>query len=346
MKKRILIFSELDENILEKFVKDFSIAIKGEAKGDLSILTEDQMIEEINSFKPEILIIETEKITKRVVDSSPTIKMIVVTRGDPVNVDLEACKRRGIIVCCTPGRNANSVAELTIALMFCLSRNLFQAYDAIKNGIVAIDKKEKVLNKGDDVIWTDPSLIEVPYLKFKGFDIECKTLGVIGFGMIGKKTIAKALALGMKVLVYDPYVLRDEIQEIGATPASKEYLLANSDFVSLHCRVTEETKNLIGEKELLKMKKSAYLINTARGALVDHEALYKALKEKVIAGAAVDVFYYEPIARDDPFLGLDNFIILPHIGGASSDVITRHSKMAWESIDSYINGKEIPFRVV
>lgn len=342
MKKKILIISELDENSLKELEKFF--LIRKVVKSDF--LSEDQLIKEMNIYKPEILIVSAEKITKQVIKSSPTLQMIVVTRGNPVNVDIDICKEEGIIVTCTPGRNSNSVAELVIALMISLSRHLFQAYEAVKNGTVTIDKKENALDKGNDVIWTDPSLKEVPYSKFKGFDIEGKTVGLIGFGAIGKKTADKAIGLGMNVLVFDPYVSKEDIQNAGAISVLLDKLLSDSDFVSLHCKVTKETEKIIGEKELFKMKKTAYLINTARGALIDHEALFKALKEKQIAGAAVDTFYYEPIAHDDPFLELDNFVITPHIGGASVDVVKYQSKMALESILAYAHGEEIPYRIV
>jgi D-3-phosphoglycerate dehydrogenase len=344
--KKILITSELDNKTLEALEKGFIITLKGRAAGEKNFLSESVMIEQINALEPEILIISADKINRAIIKAADSVKLIVVTRGNPVNVDLNACKEKGITVTCTPARNANCVAELVIALMICSARNLFQSFEAIKDGTAAVDKMTNVVDKGKDVIWSDPQLAVIPYIRFRGFDIQGKTLGLVGLGAIGRKTASKAIALGMDVQVFDPYVSEDEIRRIGAKPSSMDELLSESDFVSLHASVTKETEKMIGMQEFLKMKDTAYLINTARGALVDHDALYRVLKEKRIAGAAVDVFYYEPIALDDPFLKLDNFIITPHIGGASLDVITHHSKMALESILAYANNIEIPYRVI
>ncbi len=342
--KKILITSELDDKTHEVLAKRFTVALRGRAAGESAFLSENIMIEAINDFEPEILVISADKISRAIIESTNSLRLIVVTRGNPVNVDLVACKERGIMVSYTPARNANCVAELVIAMMICSARNLFQASEAIKDGTAAIKSKASVVDKGNDVIWSDPELKVMPYIRFRGFDIQGKILGLIGLGAIGRKTATKAIALGMKAVVFDPYVPEEEISKIGASCVSLERLLSESDFVSLHAGVNKETEKMIGLEELLQMKSSAYLINTARGALVDHDALYEVLKSKRIAGAAVDVFYYEPIAMDDSFLKLDNFIITPHIGGASTDVITHHSEMALESILAYCSDNEIPHK--
>lgn len=343
MNKKILITAELDNESLEYLKNNFDVILTGRAAGASNFFSEDEMINEINKYEPEVLIISADPITHKVIDSCNSVKLIIVTRGNPVNVDLKSCSEKNVIVTNTPSRNANCVAEMVIAMIINLSRNIFPSVEAVKNGKVSLKNIEDANKNTKDVIWSSKNLEVTPYLEYRGFDIEGKTLGLIGLGAIGKKVLKKALCLGMNILVYDPYIEKFS-EENKIKKVDLDYLLKNSDFVSLHCKVTEETKNMISADELNEMKSTAYLINTARGALIDHNSLYKALKDKTIAGAAVDVFYYEPIAKDDPFLKLENFIITPHIGGASSDVIKHHSRMVLESLNDYVDKKEVAYR--
>lgn len=343
--KKVLVTADLDKESIELITNSFATVLRGRAAGGRDFLSENQLTKEIDAFQPEILIISAEPVTERVLSVANHLKLIAVTRGNPVNVDLNACKKRGIIVTNTPARNANSVAELAIALMICSARNVFKAIDSVKDGTVTIPHKLKVSDRTKDIIWFDPKLKKQPYIEFQGVDIFGKSLGLIGFGAIGRKVAEKANCLGMKVIAYDPNIPAKEMKKFNVESVLFDELLSKSDFVSIHCKLTPKTEGMIGEREFDIMRSSAFLINTARAGIVNREALYQALKRNQIMGAVFDVFYYEPIAADDPFLKLHNFIITPHIGGASRDVRVYHSKMILETITAYASNDRIPYRV-
>ncbi len=167
-----------------------------------------------------------------------------------------------------------------------------------------------------------------------------KTLGIIGLGAIGKEVAKRAACFKMKVIAYDPYVSEKEAKKVGAKLVDKDTLFREADFVSVHAKVTEETINLVGEKEFNLMKPTAFFINTARAALVDQKALYSALREKRIAGAALDVFENEPLKPDDPLLELDNVVLTPHIAGACEDNYKKASLIVTQGIKDYIEGRQ------
>lgn len=207
------------------------------------------------------------------------------------NIDVEAATRLGIIVANTPEVVVGPVAEHTIALLLAASRNVAYHNHLVRNGQ-----------------WGDKSV----------YDLEKSTLGLIGFGRVGQRIVQKLTGFGMNFLAYDPFVSAADMQRGGAWPVTIEELLSQSDFVSIHCNLTPQTRGLIKERELRMMKKNAILVNVSRGAVVDEQALYRALSEGWIAGAALDVMEKEPPDADNPLLGLDNVIITPHVAGKSS----------------------------
>jgi len=339
IKRRILSTSELNSKTNDYLDKNYSYAKYGRAIGVKTGLTESQMIECMTKENPEILVLAADPVTEKVLASADHLKYIACTRSNPSNLDIEACHRKGIIITNTPGRNANAVAEYTLGLILCCARSIPQAHMSIKTGECTIEEDSNKASK-KDVVWLHPSIKELPYLKFRGVEIENSILGIIGFGLIGQMVAEKAINLGMKVLIYDPYISKDFSEDHKYKRTDLNYLLRNSDFVSLHAKVTKETTKFIGMKEISLMKDTAYLINTARGALIDHKALYEALLKKKITGAALDVFEYEPLCNSDPLLQLDNLILTPHLGGASSDVVNHHSRMVLEDIIKYFKNEE------
>lgn len=251
-------------------------------------------------------------VTKMVLEAGKKGNLKVVGRaGAGVdNIDVEAADLLGIKVVNTPGLNANAVAELSIAYCFILSRNLGFAVSSTKEGLW--EKK-----------------------KFHGTEVLGKTLGLVGFGHIGRLVAQKAIGLGMKVIAYDPEVPADLIQKIGAYPCMLERVFKESDFVSLHLPVYESTADMINEDVLKMFKKNAFLINCARGGLVDEDALYKALTQNWIAGAAVDVFRKEP-PTESPLLKLPNFVASPHIGASTVEAQLAVAKKVAELVVEYL----------
>lgn len=223
-------------------------------------------------------------------------------------VDLQAAARKGITVTNTPGANMLGVSELTIGLLFALARQIPQVAASAKAGG-----------------WTRPT----------GWELSGKTLGVIGFGAIGRDVGKKAVALGMKVLAYDPFWQGDMI---GVESASLERVISEADVITLHSALTPDTVNLINAERIATMKTGSYLINTARGELVDEKALYEALKAGKLGGAAVDAFRTEP-PTGNPLLTLDNFIAIPHLGATTRESVQRMAMMASQNLLAVLRGE-------
>ncbi len=268
----------------------------------------------------DIILTQLAPITSRVISSCKKLKLIACCRGGPVNVNVDFATKKRIPVLNTPGRNATACAEFTVGMILALLKNIIPAHCELKKGKW----------RGD----------------FYRFDrcaeeIYNKKVGVIGFGEVGSKICRILLSFGARVLVYDPYVEKEKIRKSGALVVDLETLLKESHIVSINARLTPTSHRLIGEKELNLMMPGSYLINSARGKLLDYEALYRALKEGKLAGAALDTFDPEPPSPDSPLLRLDNVILTPHIAGSSREAALRGIKMLVCGIEKYLQG-EIP----
>ena len=305
-------------------------------------LTENEIIR--RTADADIIVTTFDDITRDVIENAKNLRLIACTRATPVNVDIQAAKEHGILVLYTPKRNSDATAEHTIGLMLSIARKIPQAYVALKNGkYTAPAKIEQKTKTGlqSDVFWgVGP---DAPYTVFKGTQLHGKTLGIIGYGSIGCRVGRIARAIGMKLLVFDPYVGEIDLDEIGVCKAKTlEEVMRESDFVTCHLKVTPETKGCIGREMIMQMKPTAYFINASRSAVVDEEALVEALREHRIAGAAVDVFAQEPIPEDHPFITeLENVVITPHIAGAAKEVLTNHTRMIVAEIGRYLNSEPL-----
>ena len=272
----------------------------------------------------EILVVNYAPVTAEVMDADRNLKIIGVTRGGPVNIDMEAATQRGIFVVNAPERNIEAVADFTIGLMIAEARNIARAYHLLKTG--------KVLKVNPRLFGESETM---------GVEIAGKTLGIIGLGKIGRKVISRAKGFNMQILAFDPYVNVQDAEVLGVKLICLEDLLKKSDFVTIHVRSTKETWHMIGEKELSLMKKNAYLINTSRGNIVDENALYTTLESNKIAGAALDVVENEPINPDNPLLGLDNVTVTPHMAGMSEEVPLKSALIIAEEINKFVNGERL-----
>lgn len=337
---KILFTAEYDDAYLDELKSFGEVKIAGWAKG-IGKLSEDELVDLASDA--DMIITSYDDITKRVIDSAPKLKLIACTRATPVNVDVNYAKEKGIKVIYTPGRNSDSTAEHTIALMLSIARKIPMAYKALKEGKFTSDTSAKdAVKEGlkEDVVWGFDS--NSPYVVFKGTQLFGKTLGIIGYGSIGRRVGDIASAMGMNLLVYDPYVPDIDVNRVGRQKVDLETLLKESDFVSVHLKVTPETRGMIGEKAFKLMKPTAYFINCARAAVVDEEALIEALRNKEIAGAALDVFEKEPIYKNHPFITeLDNVVITPHIAGATYEVLSNHTEMIIQEIRRFLNGEPL-----
>ncbi|MDR2406149.1 MAG: hydroxyacid dehydrogenase [Deltaproteobacteria bacterium] len=305
MAYKILISDKIEKNCLEIF------QLHSFPYDEKTGLKEDELTSIIGGYSG-LLVRSATKVTRAVLEAGKKGELKVVGRaGAGVdNIDVEAANMLGIKVINTPGLNANAVAELSIAYCFILARNLGYALSSTREGLW--EKK-----------------------KFNGTELMGKTLGLVGFGHIGRLVAQKAHGLGMKVLAYDPEVPADLIQKFGSYPVKLETVFKESDFISLHLPVDNSTKGMINEKVLKTFKKGAFLINCARGPLVDEDALHKALVDGTLGGAAVDVFIKEP-PGETPLLKLPNFVASPHIGAATIEAQVAVAKQVAELVVEYL----------
>jgi D-3-phosphoglycerate dehydrogenase len=272
----------------------------------------------------EVLICELEIVDATVLAAAPALRLVASCRGNPTNVDLTAADARDVIVLSTPGRNAISVADFTVGLLLDHARR--------------IGRSERQLR---EVGWMTQG--DLPYFHFRGPELDGRTIGLVGLGAIGRLVAERVRAFGMHVLAFDPFVAE---APPGVELASLDELLTRSDVVSIHCPLTPQTQGLIGSRELGLMRKEAILVNTARAAVVDETALLAALEEGAIAGAALDVFWKEPLAPDHPIRDLGNVTITPHVAGAADDVQRHHARMILDDIRRWQRGEPLRHAVV
>ena len=286
------------------------------ALGDLTVHTErgaeaeKELIRRVGDATVVVNIRAYSKFTGRVIAASPNLRLISVWGTGTDNIDLAACRAGGVTVANTPGVNAHAVAEHTLALMLAVTR--------------AIPWMDAAVRAGQ---WPRRLLTQ----------LEGRTLGLVGLGPIGKRVAALVRPFGVRLMVstWGPDDGRAEAR--GARHVPLVALLRESDIVSLHLRLTDETRNILGPNEFALMKPSAFLVNTARAALVDRHALIDALRRGRIAGAALDVFHQEPLPADDPLLSLPNVVLTPHDAGMTAEVIDLGLRRAVENVARFLS---------
>jgi D-3-phosphoglycerate dehydrogenase len=279
--------------------------VKADMKGEMS---EDRLIELLAGIDGAV--VGVVPLTARVLEASPRLKVVSMHGVGVDHIDLQAAARCGVVVANCPGTNSQAVADLAIGLMIAVARQ--------------IPHTDLVLRNGE---WG----------RYSGNELWNKTLGLIGYGHIGNGVARRAIGFEMEVLVYDPYIQPEQVGLSGVRLTNLEEVIASADFLSLHAALTNETRNMISEAQLRAMKSTAYLINTARGGLVDEAALFMALTEKWIAGAALDVFVDEP-PLGSPLLGLTNLVVTPHIGAHTQEAIERMGVIAAQNVVQTLQG--------
>jgi D-3-phosphoglycerate dehydrogenase / 2-oxoglutarate reductase len=267
----------------------------------------------------EILVTQLAPVSSAILDQLPQLKFIAVSRGGPVNIDMKAARARGIKVVNTPGRNASAVAEFTIGAILAETRNITKGHDALRKGEY----------RGD-----------LYRANVAGRELSEMTVGLIGYGEVGRRVVKFLKAFGCTIIVHDPYVQlsADDLRD-GVSQVSLDQVLADSDVLTLHARVTAETTHMINRDALLRMKQDATLINTARGPLLDYNALTEVMRAGHLRGAMLETFAIEPVPPDWPLLQLPNVTLTPHIAGASVKTIRHAATLAAEEIRRYIAGE-------
>ncbi|NCB41596.1 MAG: dihydrofolate reductase [Clostridia bacterium] len=307
---------------------------------------EDRAILSVSDMKnavadKDILITSYDPVTKEVIDSAPKLGMIVCTRATPVNVDTAYAKEKGIKVSYAIDRNSDSAAEFTIGLMLSVSRKIPFAFKDLHDGkfvAEAMNNKESESVKRD-VTWSTGE--ESPYVTYKGFQLNGHSVGIVGCGGIGRRVGAICHAFGCKVYASDPFLTQDMLPDY-ITLLPLEELASCVDIMTVHLKDSPQTEKIIDKNIFKKMKKTAFLINTSRGAVIDEEALIEALRHGEIAGAGIDVFKSEPIAKDHPYFEMsDRVVVTPHIAGATWDAITNHTRQFVKDVKHYLAGEEL-----
>jgi D-3-phosphoglycerate dehydrogenase len=256
-------------------------------------LSPSELREALNDCEGLIVRSET-KVTSELLDAAGRLRVIGRAGVGVDNIDVSAATIRGIVVMNAPDGNTITTAEHTIALLISLARSIPQASSSLKAG--RWDRK-----------------------KFIGVELQGKTLGIVGLGRIGRVVAARARAMGMQIVAYDPFIAPEHARDLEIDLASLDKVYARADFLTVHTPLTAETRSLIDREAFSKMKKGAYIINCARGGLVNEEALYEAIIEGTIAGAALDVFSQEPPPAEDKLLQLDQVIVTPHLGASTKE---------------------------
>lgn len=312
MKPAIFVTRNIAEPALKKLAQYFDLTVNPKDR----VLTQAEIIEGVKN-KDALLCLLTDQIDKAILDNAPKLKVISNYAVGFNNIDIKEATKRGIPVCITPGILTNATADLTFALILAVTRRLIEA--------------DHYMRSGQFSGWA-PDL-------FLGSELQGKTLGIIGMGRIGYAVAKRAMGFEMNIL----YFSKTPKDIPGATFVPLQTLFERSDIISLHTPLTSETHHLIGARELSLMKKSAYLINTTRGLVVDEHALVEALKTGKIAGAGLDVYENEPLASEG-LNSLNNVVMLPHIGSATIETRTKMALLAADNAIDILEGKK-PFAV-
>jgi len=303
---KVLVSDPLAEEAIERLKKESDIEVDVKTGMD-----KEELKKTIKDYAA-IIVRSATKVTREVIGNADNLKVIARAGVGLDNIDLDAAKEKGIKVVNTPGGTTISVAELTFGLMLASTRNITRADASLK------EKK-----------WEKK--------KLGGFELYGKTLGIIGLGRIGREVAKRAKGFGMKIVAYDPYVKKEEIPDIDVELVSMDDILKNSDFITLHIPAIPQTRHIISEAEIAKMKDGVVLINAARGGVVDEEAVYNGLTSKKIKCAAFDVFEVEP-PLESKLLELDNFIATPHLGASTVEGQIRAGVEAADKVVGILRG--------
>lgn len=303
-KMKVLIADQINEKGIEELREVSKVVVQTD-------ITPQELIDDINKYDA-IVVRSRTKVTRDVIGAADKLKIVARAGVGVDNVDVEAATERGIMVINAPESTSITVAEHTMGLILSLARKISVADKSVKDG-----KWDKS--------------------KFMGMELAGKTLGIIGMGRIGSQVASRSKAFDMDILVYDPYITEDAALKLGVSVVDLDKLLRNADIITIHVPLTPETKHLIAQPQLGMMKDTAFIVNCARGGIINEDDLYKALTEGKIGGAGMDVFETEP-PQDSPLLTLDNLVATPHIGASTREAQRDAALIVANEIKKVFNG--------
>lgn len=313
------------ECITEKYPEmDTTILSQIEKNGPDSVPALQEFVkhrgEDIDAIIGSILI----PVSKEVLDLFPQLRIVGTCRGGLENINMEACRERGILVVNAYGRNAEAVSDYTLAMMLSELRNVARSHHNLSG------------NKGEKTWQVD--FVNSEYLPHMAE----ATVGIYGYGFIGKLVAQKCAGFGSRVVIYDAFVKPEQVEKDGYTYVSRDELFRNSDIVTIHLRLLEATRGIVTKNDIDSMKKTAFFINAARAGLIDYDALYDALAEKRIGGAAIDVFPEEPLPADSKWRKLDNCTITAHLAGSVMASRPYAAKIVADTFAKALKGEDTP----
>ena len=340
MKKSMALCTPIPEKQLEIIKEMCDITICGELKHGKGNVTEEMTKEECMGHELVVLGDEYAGADTIKAWAESGMKFLGVAKGTPATVDYEAIADAGLELSYTPGRNRVAVAEFNMGMMIAVARNLALSAAGLAKGEHTSPAKENIYDVPDVKNVTFGPLDENhPFMDYGiGFELYGKKLGIAGYGAIGREVAVRAMAFGMEVLAYDPYMPAERIEADGAKPVDLDTMLAESDMISIHLPVIPSTKGIVNKDWFNKMKPTAYIINTARAFVIEQQDLVEALQNKVIAGAAIDVYWEEPGPANHPLLSMRTVLCTPHMAGLTTDVDGWSGTMMGEEVLAYLNG--------
>ena len=276
--------------------------------------SQDEAVAKLKDFEIILAMRERTAFARSMFDRLPNLKLMITAGMRNAAIDFDAAKDHNVVLCGTNFAR-DPTAPLTMGLILELTRN--------------IGRESARMHAGE------------PWQTHLGIEIEGRTLGVIGLGKLGTKVAKLAQAFGMNVIAWSPNLTAEKCKEAGVTYASKEALFSTADVVTIHVVLGPRSRGLVGREDLLRMKPTAYIVNTARGPIIDEQALLEVLQQRKIAGAGIDVFSVEPLPIDHPFRKLDNMVITPHLGYATAEVFSGHYTQMAEGIDAWLKGEPL-----
>ncbi|MFI6464252.1 2-hydroxyacid dehydrogenase [Streptomyces sp. NPDC050528] len=298
-------------------LEPFGTVAEVEEAGD----AEDELIDALRDGGAQVLVTQMGPVTERVLEACPDLRLVVVCRGGPVNVNLDAAKTHDVRVCFAPGRNAAATAEFTVGMMLATLRRIPQAHELLSG-------------QGS---W-EAGAAYYTY-EHSGLELEDLPVGLVGYGAVGSRVARVLCAFGARVMVYDPYV-HGEIH--GLRVGALDELLHRSQVITLHARLTAETRGLIGARELALLRPGAVVVNVARGPLLDEEALCDALESGQVSAAALDTYTREPLPAGSRLFGFaDRVVLTPHLGGASRSVAEKAARIAAAEVGRWARGERL-----
>ena len=288
-----------------------------EKEGPEGFYVNEELLKEAEDA--EVIIANFAPVGSKIIHAGKNLKMIGVTRSGAENINIDAATEQGIKVVVSPGRLADPVSDYTIGMLLAESRNIARMSIADHSGEWMTDAPN------------------ASYIK----SLKGATVGIVGYGIIGQRVAYKLQAFGCSIIAYDPYCSEERFLATGCESVSLEELMRRSDYVSIHARLTKDTKGLVTREHINMMKPTAFFINTARAGLVDEDALVEALAEHRIGGAALDVFSVEPIPEGHPILSLDNVTLTPHLAGNCSNLAAISLSILIDDVERYFKGEQL-----